>query len=281
LKKVKLTRGEMAALGLPSRNELKTKQISPQITTGLTPNQARLVAFNTGRTMPPELRAKISAANKGRALTSEHKAKLSASNKGKKFSEEHRHNMSEAQKGKILSPEFIEHLRNLAASQKGKSLPRERVEKAAEAHRKLERKLSEELKAKLLATRLGSKHTAESKAKMSETRILIGPRLKPTIYPITWNEALREKIRERDERCCQKCWVIEDFPKLQVHHIDHDKQNLSENNLISLCLSCHRSIHNKDIEYWKIMFAIMNNGRCLINLPNVNIACISEYSLTN
>ena len=32
--------------------------------------------------------------------------------------------------------------------------------------------------------------------------------------------------------------------KLHVHHIDFNKENLDENNLVSLCRSCHITLHN-------------------------------------
>jgi hypothetical protein len=36
---------------------------------------------------------------------------------------------------------------------------------------------------------------------------------------------------------------------LDIHHIDYDKNNLQENNLISLCQKCHGKT-NFNREYW-------------------------------
>jgi hypothetical protein len=60
-------------------------------------------------------------------------------------------------------------------------------------------------------------------------------------YGIEFNEELREQVRTRDNRICQECNYIEDELgyKLNVHHIDYDKQNNDPNNLISLCKSCN------------------------------------------
>jgi DNA-directed RNA polymerase subunit RPC12/RpoP len=60
-------------------------------------------------------------------------------------------------------------------------------------------------------------------------------------YPIGWCKTLREKIRDRDHRRCVLCGKTEkeNGRKLDVHHIDGDKDNLDEHNLISLCLVCH------------------------------------------
>ena len=66
-------------------------------------------------------------------------------------------------------------------------------------------------------------------------------------YPTKWNEYLRDKIRERDNFKCTMCGVsqMECIKKLNVHHKDEDKNNLSIDNLISLCSSCHQKLHWK------------------------------------
>ena len=60
-------------------------------------------------------------------------------------------------------------------------------------------------------------------------------------YPLGWNKTFKEQIRYRDEYKCQICGKpeIENGRKLPVHHIDYDKLNIKENNLISLCNICH------------------------------------------
>ena len=73
-------------------------------------------------------------------------------------------------------------------------------------------------------------------------------------YPIGWTNGLKESIRKRDNYVCQLCGIHQDelkgwYRKLDIHHIDYDKNNLDPNNLISLCRSCHRKTnHNRD--YW-------------------------------
>jgi len=66
-------------------------------------------------------------------------------------------------------------------------------------------------------------------------------------YPPEFNRFLKELIRERDGYKCQHCNVpeIEYMRKLDVHHKDQNKKNLSLYNLISLCGSCHRKLHQK------------------------------------
>jgi hypothetical protein len=60
------------------------------------------------------------------------------------------------------------------------------------------------------------------------------------IYPSIWDNPLKRKIMERDNFACQDCGINRN---LVVHHIDEDKQNCEEDNLITLCLNCHAKIH--------------------------------------
>ena len=80
--------------------------------------------------------------------------------------------------------------------------------------------------------------------------------------PHRWNEILKASIRERDNHQCQICGksTKQNSRKLDVHHIDYDKNNLDPENLISLCLNCHRKTNgNRDIyqEYFGILKAII------------------------
>ena len=75
-------------------------------------------------------------------------------------------------------------------------------------------------------------------------------------YGISFNNTLKEQIRQRDNYQCQECSVFQkDLGyKLPVHHIDFDKQNNDQLNLISLCKCCHpkTNYNRKDwIDYYK------------------------------
>ena len=63
-------------------------------------------------------------------------------------------------------------------------------------------------------------------------------------YPLKWTNELRERIRLRDNYKCMICTSKQLNRKLCVHHIDEDKNNCDEKNLISLCLNCHNKLHN-------------------------------------
>ena len=60
-------------------------------------------------------------------------------------------------------------------------------------------------------------------------------------YGLEFNKELKEKIRKRDGHVCQECKYPQEGLnyKLHVHHIDYNKKNSDEENLISLCRSCH------------------------------------------
>lgn len=76
---------------------------------------------------------------------------------------------------------------------------------------------------------------------------------KPKVYS-DFSEDKKEIIRSRDNYTCQECGIsnkksIEEFGhSLHVHHIDYNKQNSLETNLISLCARCHgaTNIYNRD-----------------------------------
>jgi len=58
-------------------------------------------------------------------------------------------------------------------------------------------------------------------------------------YPVEFNNSLKKLVRERDTWACFICGILEREKNHHVHHIDHDKQNNTISNLITLCVSCH------------------------------------------
>jgi hypothetical protein len=110
----------------------------------------------------------------------------------------------------------------------------------------------------------GKHHTKEAKIKMSEKRIgnktgKDNPNWQGGIwnnlYPIEFNDFLKESIRDRDGHKCQHCGKIEvqqikeTNKKLHIHHIDYNKQNCKEDNLITLCNKCNnKANYNRD--FW-------------------------------
>ena len=89
-------------------------------------------------------------------------------------------------------------------------------------------------------------------------------------YPIDFNEQLKEEVRDRDNHECQCCHKTEEQElidlnrKLSIHHIDYDKENCNEENLISLCIRCHLKT-NYNREYWKMLFKnLIEKMYCLV-----------------
>jgi len=70
-------------------------------------------------------------------------------------------------------------------------------------------------------------------------------------YPIEFNNEIKLKIRQRDKFKCLICDKPEEEnkTKLSVHHIDYDKKNNKDNNLMCLCKSCHTKT-NTSRDYW-------------------------------
>ena len=81
-------------------------------------------------------------------------------------------------------------------------------------------------------------------------------------YPPEFTDQLKEKIKKRDYYTCQLCQMTqpEHFSiygrDLHVHHIDYNKVNCSENNLITLCQGCNIRV-NANRDYWTGYFKIM------------------------
>jgi hypothetical protein len=63
-------------------------------------------------------------------------------------------------------------------------------------------------------------------------------------YPHDWME-IAARIRKRDEWTCQDCGTKppRKSGRLHVHHIDRDRMNNTEDNLVALCVSCHSRKH--------------------------------------
>jgi Ni/Co efflux regulator RcnB len=74
-------------------------------------------------------------------------------------------------------------------------------------------------------------------------------------YTIEFNRRLKKKIKERDNFTCQLCLVKEKdyYQKLSIHHIDFNKNNCVDENLVTLCRSCNSKVNYKR-DYWQNYF---------------------------
>lgn len=119
------------------------------------------------------------------------------------------------------------------------------------------RKLSEATCNKMSASRSGEKHWNWQGGKSFER------------YPQEFDGVLRENIRKRDNYICQECGLTAEEERktrrrsLSVHHIDYDKSNCSEANLIALCTTCHTKT-NSNREYWQEILSSRREVKCQI-----------------
>jgi len=72
-------------------------------------------------------------------------------------------------------------------------------------------------------------------------------------YLIEFNAKLKTIIRDRDNNVCAICGKPEHIinKKLAVHHIDYNKNNNLQNNLIALCNKCHIKTTMMERTSWK------------------------------
>lgn len=73
------------------------------------------------------------------------------------------------------------------------------------------------------------------------------PMWKGGLTPFSYSREFHQKRRsilERDQYCCQVCG--RQRSRMTVHHIDEDPTNHDDNNLVTVCPTCHRGvIHGK------------------------------------
>lgn len=210
----------------------------------------------------------------GKKLTEEHKRKISLTSKGNthalgyKHTEEAKKKMSIKSKGRGVSKETRE---KLSKANKGQKFSKETREKLSIARKK--RVTSEETKAKMSKVMKGNsylkghEHSEETKKKMSIAKIGSNHHnwqggITNEEYGSGWTKQLKESIRKRDGCTCQLCDKTQkqEKKKLAVHHIDYNKKNNNEDNLISLCGSCHTGT-NFNREEWQEYFILnITNG---------------------
>lgn len=72
------------------------------------------------------------------------------------------------------------------------------------------------------------------------------------VYPDDFTEEFKQSIRERDSHRCVVCGHKRKAGEhnLDVHHINFRKDT-SRLNCISLCRSCHQTVHSDDSWAWR------------------------------
>lgn len=222
---------------------------------------------NKGHVVTPETRAKIGKANRGRRRSPETRAKMSAAQRIAQNTPEARERHRTAWLGRNHTPETRA---KMSAANQGPN------------HPQFGTRHSEEWKAHIAAGGRGRKHSPETIAKMQESARDRWQRpgekdrlaewqggekshfwrggISREPYTAEWTESLRRRIRERDHYTCQLCGKQQDHATLHVHHVDYDKANCGQRNLISLCARCHLKA-NVYREYWTAAFQLILRAR--------------------
>jgi len=78
-------------------------------------------------------------------------------------------------------------------------------------------------------------------------------------YSKEFTKYVKNQIRKRDNYTCRNCGKSEETEKgenrisLTIHHVDYDKKNCSDRNLITVCRKCNL-LANKNRDFWKKIF---------------------------
>jgi hypothetical protein len=83
-------------------------------------------------------------------------------------------------------------------------------------------------------------------------------------YPPEFGLKLKNNIRKRDSYCCQNCGMNENehleiyHKRLDIHHINYNKKDCDESNLITLCKQCNQRA-NYNRAYWELFYKTKTN----------------------
>jgi hypothetical protein len=243
-------------------------------------NSANVSPENIILKSPEEYGKEISGRLMGHGFSEETLKKMSDKKKGISLSEEHKKNIGEATKkmwqdGVFDTPEIREAYYKQGKSTKGSKRTEEQKKKMSEKSKGKtlpESAYTPESIEKRRVKLLGKHHSKESNEKRSKS--LRGRKFTPehlenlsisgrkrkdnhgdnshwwkggianVPYPDEFSDYLKKKIRRRDGYKCQSCGMSVYGSKFgHVHHINANKQDCSEENLILLCATCHSAVH--------------------------------------
>lgn len=215
-----------------------------------------------------EARKKMSNAKKGGTLSEEHKSKIGEKTKerweqGAFDDPEIRKAFSEQGKKTLGSKRTYEQKKQMADSHRKmyeehpelRAIKGEQVRLAHQKDPTIGERISSSLKE-------GYKEHPERKDKISKAlkgRVFTDEHLKNLSgeknhnyigfdnhgYPTEFNKKLKDKIKSRDNNTCCLCGMDTSSEKRScIHHMDGNRKNTSEDNLVLLCRRCHLIVHN-------------------------------------
>lgn len=89
-------------------------------------------------------------------------------------------------------------------------------------------------------------------------------------YSADWTPDLKRTIRRRDNNKCRICGV--GWRRLDIHHINYIKDDLTNTNLITLCRSCHSKTNVKREQWIEWFKTLIQHGWNDAPLPQSNSA---------
>jgi hypothetical protein len=180
-----------------------------------------------------------------RVMTKETKNKIRKGLKGKhwkgiKFSEQARKNISEAHKGIVPSRE---NRLKRSISMKGKKQSLNHIQRRVSSRRKSGKYIQSENTKRRISEAKAGKFLGKNHPNWQG-----GISFLP--YAPEFTKRLKRFIKNRDHNECQNPYCEHKTRELLVHHINYDKQNCSQFNLITLCNSCNAKA-NYNRNEWK------------------------------
>jgi len=105
-----------------------------------------------------------------------------------------------------------------------------------------------------------------------------------TPYGPEFSGTLKRLIKERDEYCCRVCGEHESDALFNhsVHHIDYNKADSKEENLATLCASCHSKTNFNRDEWEAYLTGVVRSGfrmnRVLYSQYGHSLAQVTNYN---
>ena len=168
-------------------------------------------------------------------------AKQGRATKGSKWTDKQKQELSEKRKGKfprqLHTPEAYA---KAAESRRGKVQSAESNKKRSDALKG--RKFSVEHRANLAASHKNRK--ASSYFPKGEKNPNWKGGISNENYPGAFNKTIKDKIRDRDANSCVVCKYEQHGKAGVVHHLNANKNDNVESNLIFLCRRCHAKVHS-------------------------------------
>lgn len=130
-------------------------------------------------------------------------------------------------------------------------------------------KAKERFKDKTNHPSFGKKSTEETRKKQSLAKGGTGIPYEHLEYNILFSKKLKLEIRTRDNFLCQYCGIREDIHKqiykqaLAIHHIDYNKKNCNDSNLITLCKICNNKA-NTNRHFWEVFYEFLQNFKTIV-----------------